>query len=92
MWTRAGVPLIVMAVCGRQKCEVYAFVTSRMVEDDGKWSESTLLLGCWVGERKRTLVELGGRKMGWLGLNVIEYGKAARWKQERWYMVSSASW
>ena len=78
MWTRAGVPLIVMAVCGRQKCEVYAFVTSSMVEDDGKWSESTLLLGCWVGERKRTLVELGGRRMGWLGLNVIEYGKAAR--------------
>ena len=55
---------MVMAVCGRPKCEVYAFVTSRMVEDDGKWSESTLLLGCWVGERKRTLVELGGRKMG----------------------------
>ena len=58
MYTRAGVPLTVIAVCDRQKCEVYALVTSRMVVDDGKWSESTSLLGCWVGERKRTLMEL----------------------------------
>ena len=67
-----------MAVCGRQKCEVYALVISRMVVDDGKWSESTSLLGCWVGDRKRILVVLGGCKVEWLGLNVIEYGKAAR--------------
>ena len=71
---------------------MYASVTSRMVKDDGKWKERARLLGCWVGERKRTLMELGGRKVGWLGLNVIEYGRAARWKQKRWCMVSSASW
>ena len=71
-------PLIVIAVCDRQKWEVYALVTSRMVVDDGKWSESTSLLGCWVGARKRILVELEGCKIEWLGLNVIEYGKAAR--------------
>ena len=67
-----------MAVCGRQKWEVYALVASRMVVDDGKWSEGTSQLGCWVGERKRILVWLGGCKMGWLGLTVIEYGNAAR--------------
>ena len=67
-----------MAVCVRQKWEVYALVISRMVVDDGKWSESTSLLGCWVGERKRILVVLDGCRMEWLGLNVIEYGKAAR--------------
>ena len=92
MLTRAGVPLMVMAVCGRRKCEVYAFVTSRMVEDAGNWSERAPLLGCWAGDRKRTLVESGGRKTGLLGLNVIGYGRAARWKQERWYMVFSVWW
>ena len=80
-----------MAVCGGQKWEVYALVISRIVVDDGKWSERTSQLGCWVGERKRILVWLGGCEMGRLGLTVIEYGNAARWKQERWYMVSSAS-
>ena len=34
--TCAGVPLIVMAVCGKRKWDVYAFVTSRMVVDDAK--------------------------------------------------------
>ena len=34
--TRAGVPLTVMAVCGREKWDVYAFVMSRMVADDVK--------------------------------------------------------
>ena len=67
-------------------------VTSRMVEDAGKWNESAPLLGCCEGERKRTSVEWGGRVTGVLGLNVIEYGRAVRWKQERWYTVSSASW
>ena len=62
---------------------MYASVTSRMVHDDGKWTERTRLLGCWVGERKRTLLELRWSQVGWLGLYVIEYGRAERWKQER---------
>ena len=67
-----------MAVCLRQMWEVSALVISRNVVDDGKWSESTSLLGCWVGEKKRILVVLDGCKMEWLGLNVLECGKAAR--------------
>ena len=44
------------------------------------------------GREKEDLGGVGGRVTGVLGLNVIEYGSAVRWKQERWYMVSSASW
>ena len=33
MWTRAGVPLTVMAVCWSPKCEEYVCVTSRMVDE-----------------------------------------------------------
>ena len=60
-----------MAVCVRQKWEVYALVISRMVVDDGKWSESTSQLGCWVGERKRILVWLGGCKMGRSAIELV---------------------
>ena len=40
-------------------------------------------MGCWKGERKLTLVELGGGMTEVLGSNVIEYGRAVRWKQEK---------
>ena len=81
-----------MAVCDRQKWDEYALVISRIVVDDGNWNVRASSLGCWVGGMKRILVWLGGSRMVRLGLNVLEYGNAARWKQERWYMVSSASW
>ena len=92
MKTRAGVPLMLMAVCWSRKCEEYVCVTSRMVDDAEKWNVSVSLLGCRKGERKRTMVELGGGVTEVLGSNVIECGRAVRWKQEKWYIVCSASW
>ena len=49
-------------------------------------------MGCWKGERKMTLVELGGGETEVLGSKVMECGRAVRWKQEGWYIVCSASW
>ena len=44
------------------------------------------------GREKEDLGGVGGRVTEVLGSNVIECGRAVRWKQEKWYMVCSASW